>query len=95
MPKSEKIVGTWFGLFAMCLASGLVLILGLALSIEYESSCTTSETGKTACSTRSAWKGWSGIPVEILAGLGGTSSAALAAYGFARRSKDGEGDEKK
>ena len=86
--KSEKIVGTWFGLFAMCLAAGLTLILGLALSVEYESTCTTNEAGKTSCNTRSAWKGWSGMPVEAIAGLGGTISAAAAAYGFAKKRKD-------
>lgn len=89
MPFSkEKIVGTWFGLFAMCLAAGITLILGLALSVEYESTCTTNEAGKTNCNTRSAWKGWSGLPVEAIAGLGGTISAAAAAYGFAQKRKD-------
>lgn len=84
----EKIVGTWFGLFAMCLASGVTLLLGLALSVEYESVCTTSETGKTSCNTRSAWKGWSGLPIEALAGIGGTSSAAFAAWRLAQKPKD-------
>lgn len=95
-PKPKKIVSTAFGLLAMCLASGVTLILGLALSIEYESSCTTNEAGKTFCNTRSAWKGWSGLPIEALAGIGGTFSAAAAAYGFAQKRKDDkeEGEER-
>lgn len=86
MAKPEKIVSTGFGIFAMCLTAGIVLIFGIIFSVEYESSCVTNEqTGKVACSTKSAWKGWSGVPVQSLAGAIGTAGGAYAAYRAGRR----------
>lgn len=91
MAKPEKVVSTAFGIFAMVLTAGVVLILGLALSVEYESNCSTNEeTGKTSCSTKSAWKGWSGIPIQGLAGAIGTAGGAYAAYKAGHRQKSNE-----
>lgn len=98
MLKLERTVSTAFGILAMCLTSGIVLIAGLALSIEYESNCTTSEaTGRTLCSTKSAWKGWTGIPIQSLAGAAGTAGGAYAAYRFGRKQQpdsNGNGGDK-
>lgn len=81
MAKREKVVSTGFGLFTMCLTLLIALIVGAAFSVEYESSCSTSESsGKTLCTTRSAWKGFSGIPIEPLAGVAGSIGGALALY---------------
>lgn len=79
--KKEKIVGTAFGILAMCLTASIVLIFGIALSVEYESNCATNEaTGKINCNTRSAWRGWSGVPIQAIAGALGTAGGAYAAY---------------
>lgn len=88
MTKLEKVISTGYGIFAMCLTAFVVLLFGVIFSVEYESNCTTNEaTGKVLCTTRSAWKGWSGIPIEPLAGAIGT---AVGAYALFLKTRNGQ-----
>lgn len=89
--RPEKTISTGYGIFAMCLTAFVVLLFGVIFSIEYESNCSTNEvTGKVLCTTRSAWKGWSGIPIEPLAGAIGT---AVGAYALYFKVRDGQNSE--
>lgn len=87
----DKVIGTTVGIALMCLTAVIVCIFGALLSIEYESNCTTQEdTGKTLCTTRSAWKGWSGVPIQSLASAVGIAAGGYAAWKTARKQDDDE-----
>ena len=89
----EKTVNTTVGIALLCLTILIVLGFGALFSAEYESTCTTNEgTGKSVCTTRSAWKGWSALPIQALAGASGAAAAGFAAFKTARKQDDDPND---
>ncbi len=82
MKKSETTISPITSIFIMLGTVFTVLATGAiaaVFSTQYESSCAPDATGKISCTQSFKFLGWSGLPLQGLAGAVGTGIGIYAA----------------
>ncbi len=80
--KKEVVVSPVTSIFIMLTTVFAVMATGAiaaVFSTQYESSCTPDATGKINCTQSFKFLGWSGLPLQGLAGAVGTGIGIYAA----------------